>query len=195
MRRIELEIVALSHSMTQSHNYAVVLGEKRGKRRLPIVIGSFEAQAIAVALEQMTPNRPLTHDLFKNALDTFQVKLKEVIINNLLEGIFYARLVCMKDGELFEIDSRTSDAIAMAVRFDCPIFTYDFILEAAGVVLDEQEGGYSSVSVTTPTLDDSSYENWPVDLLKNRLQEVLDAEDYETAARIRDELKRREAKG
>jgi len=181
--------------MTQSHNYAVVLGEKRGKRRLPIVIGSFEAQAIAVALEQMTPNRPLTHDLFKNALDTFQVKLKEVIINNLLDGIFYARLVCMKDGELFEIDSRTSDAIAMAVRFDCPIFTYDFILEAAGVVLDEQEGGYSSVSVTTPTLDDSSYENWPVDLLKNRLQEVLDAEDYETAARIRDELKRREAKG
>jgi bifunctional DNase/RNase len=161
MRRIELEIVALSHSMTQSHNYAVVLGEKRGKRRLPIVIGSFEAQAIAVALEQMTPNRPLTHDLFKNALDTFQVKLKEVIINNLLDGIFYARLVCMKDGELFEIDSRTSDAIAMAVRFDCPIFTYDFILEAAGVVLDEQEGGYSSVSVTTPTLDDSSFENWP----------------------------------
>ena len=195
MRRIELEIVALSHSMTQSHNYAVVLGEKRGKRRLPIVIGSFEAQAIAVALEQMTPNRPLTHDLFKNALDTFQVKLKEVIINNLLDGIFYARLVCMKDGELFEIDSRTSDAIAMAVRFDCPIFTYDFILEAAGVVLDEQEGGYSSVSVTTPTLDDSSFEKWPVDTLKNRLQEVLDAEDYETAARIRDELKRREAKG
>ena len=195
MRRIELEIVALSHSMTQSHNYAVVLGEKRGKRRLPIVIGSFEAQAIAVALEQMTPNRPLTHDLFKNALDTFQVKLKEVIINNLLDGIFYARLVCMKDGELFEIDSRTSDAIAMAVRFDCPIFTYDFILEAAGVVLDEQEGEYSSVSVTTPTLDDSSFENWPVDSLKTRLQEVLDAEDYETAARIRDELKRREAKG
>ncbi|MEO0007706.1 MAG: hypothetical protein RJA20_1902 [Bacteroidota bacterium] len=195
MRRIELEIVALSHSMTQSHNYAVVLGEKRGKRRLPIVIGSFEAQAIAVALEQMTPNRPLTHDLFKNALDTFQVKLKEVIINNLLDGIFYARLVCMKDGELFEIDSRTSDAIAMAVRYDCPIFTYDFILEAAGVVLDEQEGSFSSVSVTTPSLDDSSYENWPADSLKNRLQEALDSEDYETAARVRDELKRREAKG
>lgn len=196
MRRIELEIVALSHSMTQSHNYAVVLGEKRGKRRLPIVIGSFEAQAIAVALEQMTPNRPLTHDLFKNALDTFHVKLKEVIINNLLDGIFYARLVCVKDGELFEIDSRTSDAIAMAVRYDCPIFTYDFILEAAGVVLDEQEGGgYASVSVTTPALDESSFENWPADSLKSRLQESLDAEDYETAARIRDELKRREAKG
>ncbi len=195
MRRIELEIVALSHSMTQSHNYAVVLGEKRGKRRLPIVIGSFEAQAIAVALEQMTPNRPLTHDLFKNALDTFQVKLKEVIINNLLDGIFYARLVCLKDGELFEIDSRTSDAIAMAVRYDCPIFTYDFILEAAGVVLDEQDGGYASVSVTTPALDESSFENWPADSLKSKLQESLDSEDYETAARVRDELKRREAKG
>ncbi|MBL7827835.1 MAG: bifunctional nuclease family protein [Saprospiraceae bacterium] len=193
MRRIELEIVALSHSMTQSHNYAVVLGEKRGKRRLPIVIGSFEAQAIAVALEQMTPNRPLTHDLFKNALDTFNIKLKEVIINNLLDGIFYARLVCMKEGELFEIDSRTSDAIAMAVRFDCPIFTYDFILEAAGVVLEEQEGGgFAAVPVTT-TLDETALESWPVESLKSRLQEVLDAEDYEMAARIRDELKRRES--
>jgi bifunctional DNase/RNase len=163
MRRIELEIVALSHSMTQSHNYAVVLGEKRGKRRLPIVIGSFEAQAIAVALEQMTPNRPLTHDLFKSALDTFDIKMKEVIINNLLDGIFYARLVCIKNGELFEIDSRTSDAIAMAVRFECPIFTYDFILEAAGVILEEQEGGgFSAIPVSS--------------------------------AKIRDELKRREAK-
>lgn len=194
MRRIELEIVALSHSMTQSHNYAVVLGEKRGKRRLPIVIGSFEAQAIAVALEQMTPNRPLTHDLFKNALDTFNIKLKEVIINNLLDGIFYARLVCMKEGELYEIDSRTSDAIAMAVRFECPIFTYDFILEAAGVVLEEQEGGsFSAVPVTT-TLDEGALETWPMDSLKTRLQEVLEAEDYEMAARLRDELKRREAK-
>jgi bifunctional DNase/RNase len=194
MRRIELEIVALSHSMTQSHNYAVVLGEKRGKRRLPIVIGSFEAQAIAVALEQMTPNRPLTHDLFKNALDTFNIKLKEVIINNLLDGIFYARLVCMKEGELFEIDSRTSDAIAMAVRFECPIFTYDFILEAAGVILEEQEGGsFSAVPVTT-TLDEGALETWPIDSLKVRLQEVLDAEDYEMAARLRDELKRRESK-
>ena len=194
MRRIELEIVALSHSMTQSHNYAVVLGEKRGKRRLPIVIGSFEAQAIAVALEQMTPNRPLTHDLFKNALDTFNITLKEVVINNLLDGIFYARLVCMKEGELFEIDSRTSDAIAMAVRFECPIFTYDFILEAAGVVLEEHEGGgFSAVPVTT-TLDEESLETWPIDSLKVRLQEVLDAEDYEMAARLRDELKRRESK-
>lgn len=194
MKRIELEIVALSHSMTQSHNFAVVLGEKRGKRRLPIVIGSFEAQAIAVALEQMTPNRPLTHDLFKNALDVFNIKMKEVIINNLMEGIFYARLVCLKESELYEIDSRTSDAIAMAVRFDCPIFTYDFILEAAGVVMEEQESGsFTSVSVTSD-LDDNKLESWSVETLHTRLQEVLEAEDYEMAARIRDELKRREVK-
>ncbi|MEZ4928326.1 MAG: DUF151 domain-containing protein [Saprospiraceae bacterium] len=193
MRRIELEIVALSHSMTQSHNYAVVLGEKKGKRRLPIVIGSFEAQAIAVALEQMTPNRPLTHDLFKSALDVFEITLKEVIINNLMDGIFYARLVCIKNGELFEIDSRTSDAIAMAVRFECPIYTYDFILEAAGVVLEDQEGGMSQIPVIAD-LDDDLLESWPMEALQTRLQEVLEAEDYEMAAKLRDELKRREAK-
>jgi bifunctional DNase/RNase len=194
MRRIELEIVALSHSMTQSHNYAVVLGEKKGKRRLPIVIGSFEAQAIAVALEQMTPNRPLTHDLFKSALDTFDIKMKEVIINNLLDGIFYARLVCLKNGELFEIDSRTSDAIAMAVRFECPIYTYDFILEAAGVILEEQDGGGFAAIPVSSNLDVTSLESWPMESLQTRLQEVLEAEDYEMAAKLRDELKRREAK-
>lgn len=194
MRRIELEIVALSHSMTQSHNYAVVLGERRGKRRLPIVIGSFEAQAIAVALERMVPNRPLTHDLFKNAFDTFEIQLKEVIISNLLDGIFYARLVCMKNGELFEIDSRTSDAIAMAVRFECPIFTYDFILEAAGVILEDQDASAFSAVPAVSHLDENAIETWPIDALRGRLQEALDSEEYETAAKIRDEMKRREAK-
>lgn len=197
MKRIELDIVALSHSMTQSHNYAVVLGERRGQRRLPIVIGSFEAQAIAVAMERMVPNRPLTHDLFKSTLDTFGVQLKEVVINNLLDGIFYARLVCMKNGELFEIDSRTSDAIAMAVRFECPIFTYDFILEAAGVVLEEQdEAGAGPVGTARMPahLDSDALETYPIETLKRRLQEVLEGEDYEMAAKIRDELKRREAK-
>jgi hypothetical protein len=194
MKRIELEIVALSHSMTQSHNYAVVLGERRGKRRLPIVIGSFEAQAIAVALERMVPNRPLTHDLFKNAFDIFDIQLKEVIISNLLDGIFYARLVCTKNGELFEIDSRTSDAIAMAVRFECPIFTYDFILEAAGVILEEQEGGGFATVPAPAELDEEAVETWPIDALRGRLQEALDSEEYEMAAKIRDELKRREEK-
>jgi uncharacterized protein len=198
MRRIELEIVALSHSMTQSHNYAVVLGETRGQRRLPIVIGSFEAQAIAVAMERMSPNRPLTHDLFKNTLDTFNIVLKEVIINNLLDGIFYARLVCARDGDNYEIDSRTSDAIAMAVRFGCPIYTYDFILEAAGVMLEdhdeEHSSGIENPAASSSTFDQDAIENYPLDALHRKLQEVLESEDYETAAKIRDEIKRREAK-
>jgi len=194
MKRIELDIVALSHSMTQSHNYAVVLGERRGQRRLPIVIGSFEAQAIAVAMERMVPNRPLTHDLFKSTLDTFDIKLKEVVINNLLDGIFYARLICVKNGEVFEIDSRTSDAIAMAVRFECPIYTYDFILEAAGVVLDEQEAAAGRISDSQVQFDSDALEHYSLDALQTKLHEVLEAEDYETAAKIRDEIKRRESK-
>ena len=194
MKRIELGIVALSHSMTQSHNYAVVLGERRGQRRLPIVIGSFEAQAIAVAMERMVPNRPLTHDLFKNTLDTFGIQLREVVINNLLDGIFYSRLICIKNGEMFEIDSRTSDAIAMAVRFECPIYTYDFILEAAGIILDEQddENAVQIEKSATMPIDSEALEAFSSDVLSERLQEVLDKEDYEMAAKIRDELKRRE---
>jgi bifunctional DNase/RNase len=193
MKRIELDIVALSHSMTQSHNYAVVLGERRGQRRLPIVIGSFEAQAIAVAMERMAPNRPLTHDLFKSALDTFDIKLKEVVINNLLDGIFYARLICVKGGEVFEIDSRTSDAIAMAVRFECPIYTYDFILEAAGVILEEQEGGVvRPEGAEEEKFDSDALEHYTMEALHRRLQEVLEAEDYESAAKIRDEMKHRD---
>ena len=195
MKRIELDIVALSHSVTQSHNYAVVLGERRGQRRLPIVIGSFEAQAIAVAMERMVPNRPLTHDLFKNTLDTFDIQLREVVINNLLDGIFYARLVCVKNGEVFEIDSRTSDAIAMAVRFECPIFTYDFILEAAGVVLEDQDEDSAAGTEPSqiPGSGTGSLETLSADALQRKLQEVLESEDYDMAARVRDELKRREA--
>jgi len=147
-----------------------------------------------VAMERMVPNRPLTHDLFKSTLDTFGVDLKEVVINNLLDGIFYARLVCSKNGELYEIDSRTSDAIAMAVRFECPIFTYDFILEAAGVVMDEAEGGRQETTPAPAFMDNDALETYPADTLQRRLQEVLESEDYETAAKIRDELKRREQK-
>ena len=203
MKKIELDIVALSHSVTQSHNYAVVLGEQDGSRRLPIVIGGFEAQAIAVAMERMSPNRPLTHDLFKNTLEIFDVELKEVVINNLLDGIFYARLICMKDGKELEIDSRTSDALAMAVRFNCPIYTYEFILDAAGVILEEPEGEEAgsesedapkktrrkkkkAVTGGTPSLSSHSIEE-----LEMMLEEVLGEEDYEEAAKIRDEIKRR----
>ena len=198
MRKIELDIVALSHSVTQSHNYAVVLGEQDGSRRLPIVIGSFEAQAIAVAMERMTPNRPLTHDLFKNALETFNIELKEVIISNLLDGIFYARLVCIKDGgEVIEIDSRTSDALAMAVRFNCPIYTFEFILDAAGVVLedtDEQDEKEEEEATPSQTERRKSLASYSVDALNKLLEEVLAEENYERAAEIRDEIKRRQEK-
>jgi len=191
MKKIGLEIVALSHSVTQSHNYAVVLGELSGNRRLPIVIGGFEAQAIAVAMERMTPNRPLTHDLFKNTLDTFDVVLKEVIINNLLDGIFYAQLVCEREDQEFVIDSRTSDAIAMAVRFKSPLYTFDFIMEQAGVVLDENED--SKEKTIIPNVDKpDSYDQYSVKALKQMLTDVLETEDYEKAAKIRDEINKRE---
>ena len=191
MEKIELDIVALSHSVTQSHNYAVVLGEKGGNRRLPIVIGGFEAQAIAVAMENMTPNRPLTHDLFKNALDVFQVNIIEVVINNLVDGIFYAQLICEKDGDYYDIDSRTSDAIAMAVRFSCPIYTTETIMESAGVVLEEESDGEEIQKVETKSSSDN-YENLSVKALNKLLEEVLENEDYEKAALIRDEINRRD---
>lgn len=196
MKKIELDIIALSHSVTQSHNYAVVLGERNGKRRLPIIIGGFEAQAIAVAMERMTPNRPLTHDLFKKALTTFDIQLQEVLINNLLDGIFYARLVCEHKGESIEIDSRTSDALALAVRFKCPIFTYDFIMDSAGVVLeDESESGTDQGNEVDPIDDEPQpIEHRSLEELERLLNESLQLEDYENAALIRDEIARRKGK-
>lgn len=191
MEKIKLDIVALSHSVTQSHNYAVVLGEQNGNRRLPIVIGGFEAQAIAVAMEKMSPNRPLTHDLFRNTLETFNITLKEIVINNLLDGIFYAQLICEKNGEEFEIDSRTSDAIAMAVRFDCPIYTFEFIMETAGVVLEDSEGTISAAPKRESPPRRKTLAEYSVEDLNTMLQRVLDEEDYEKAARIRDELNNR----
>jgi bifunctional DNase/RNase len=198
MRKIGLDIITLSHSVTQSNNYAVILGEQKGERRLPIVIGSFEAQSIAVALEQMVPSRPLTHDLFKNTLETFNIDLKEVIINNLLDGIFYAKLICIKDGEVLEIDSRTSDALAMAVRFECPIYTYEFILESAGILLDdsETEAMESEPVKRRPSpvkKETSSLSSYSEDALDKLLEEVLGNEDYERAAEIRDEMNRRKS--
>lgn len=194
MKKIELDIVALSHSITQSHNYAVVLGEQQGRRRLPIVIGGFEAQAIAVAMERMTPSRPLTHDLMRNAFEIFNIDLKEVIINDLQDGIFFARLICVLKGEVIEIDSRTSDALAMAVRFECPIYTYEFILESAGVILEDGEEPESETRPvrTAKEKKESSLKSYSLADLEEMLNEVIGREDYEKAARIRDEMNRRE---
>ena len=138
MNKIGLEIIGLSYSQTQSGAYALVLGEKDGKRRIPIIIGGFEAQAIAIELENMTPSRPLTHDLFKTFASTFEIIIKEIIIYNLVEGIFFAKLVCEQNGKTVEIDARTSDSIALAVRFNCPVSTYEFILSSAGIVLEDE---------------------------------------------------------
>lgn len=187
---VELEIIALSHSVTQSQNYAVVLGEMEGNRRLPIVIGGYEAQAIAVVLERMTPNRPLTHDLFKNALSSFGIEVKEIIINNLLDGIFYSQLICEKEGEVIKIDSRTSDALALAVRFNCPVYTYEFIMDAAGVVLEETEED-TKKQVVQKEKNQKAYSSYSTDELEKLLKKVLDEENYEKAAHIRDELNKR----
>lgn len=192
MRKIELDIVALSHSLAQSHNYAVVLGEQDGNRRLPIVIGGFEAQAIAVAMERMAPSRPLTHDLMRNILQIYDVELKEIIINDLIDGIFHARLVCFKDGDMIEIDSRTSDALAMAVRFNCPIYTYEFILESAGIILEDEEEEAKQQRRPRRKREGTSIKNMPLTELEKLLADVLEKEDYEQAARIRDEINRRE---
>ena len=138
MKKVKLEIVGLSYSQTQTGAYALVLGEAKGKRRLPIIIGGFEAQAIAIELEKMTPSRPLTHDLFKSFAEGFNIEVSEVLIYNLVEGIFFAKIICNGDGKEVEIDARTSDAIALAVRFNCPINTFEFILSQAGILLDDE---------------------------------------------------------
>jgi len=192
MEKIKLEIIALSHSVTHSHNYAIILGEVEGTKRLPIVIGGFEAQAIAVALENMVPNRPLTHDLFKNTLESFNIVIKEVIIHQLTEGIFYSSLVCEKEGKEYTIDSRTSDAIAMAVRFDSPIYTYSSIIEIAGVEMEDPEiQSQSKVEKTEKKEKKHSITDMSVKALEALLEKALGREDYENAAKIRDELNKR----
>jgi len=195
MKKIELEIVALSHSITQTHSYAVVLGEVNGLRRLPIVIGGFEAQAIAVALERINPSRPLTHDLMKNFMLAFNVELHEIIINDLQEGVFYAKLVCSSSNETVEIDSRTSDALALAVRFGCPIYTYENIISQVGVTKDGEINKPVEVGAQRPITTESGgkedLKNMSVGELNTLLNEVLEHEDYIKAIAIRDELKRR----
>lgn len=198
MKKIELEVVALSHSITQTHSYAVVLGEVNGLRRLPIVIGGFEAQAIAVALEKMNPSRPLTHDLMKNFMTAFSIDLHEIIISDLQEGIFFSKLVCSSDHDTIEIDSRTSDAIALAVRFGCPIYTYENILSNAGIVMDEKnqapaaESAEVIGSVVAESADDD-LKTMSVEELNKLLNEVLESEDYMRAIAIRDELNSRKS--
>lgn len=190
MEKIKLDIVGLSYSQTQSGAYALVLGESNGKRRLPIIIGGFEAQAIAIELEKMTPSRPLTHDLFKNFAEEFNINISEVIIYNLVEGIFFSKLLCEKDGVEVEIDSRTSDAIALAVRFNCPIYTYEFVLGSAGILLDDDFDGTPEETIQEEK-DEPTPKMFTLEELNQQLTIALDNEDYEAASKIRDEINRR----
>jgi uncharacterized protein len=200
MKKIELEIVALSHSITQTHSYAVVLGEINGLRRLPIVIGGFEAQAIAVALEKMQPSRPLTHDLMKNFLNAFAIDLHEIIICDLQEGIFYSKLVCSSENDTIEIDSRTSDALALAVRFGCPIYTYENILESAGILMEETDKGKKKKVKQEVVVEEQGnagnddLKTMSLEELDSLLNEVLENEDYIRAIAIRDEINSRKKK-
>jgi bifunctional DNase/RNase len=194
MKKIELEIVALSHSITQTHSYAVVLGEVNGLRRLPIVIGGFEAQAIAVALEKMHPSRPLTHDLMKNFMNAFSIDLQEIVICDLQEGIFYSKLVCVSEHDTVEIDSRTSDALALAVRFGCPIYTYDNILESAGILMEDPSGKKKQpreAVAAESSAGSDDLKTMTLDELNTLLNEVLEQEDYIRAIAIRDEINSR----
>lgn len=204
MKKHKLEIIGLSYSQTQSGAYALVLGESSGKRRLPIIIGSFEAQAIAIELEKMKPSRPLTHDLFKTFADSFDITIKETIIYNLVEGIFYAKLTCVRDGKEVEIDARTSDSIALAIRFNCPIYTYEFILSAAGIILEESDEKDSiefeideevlaeDTDIKPSSADDLS--GLSLKRLKELLKEAISGENYELASTLRDEIDLRDKK-
>ncbi|HNA40166.1 MAG TPA: bifunctional nuclease family protein [Chitinophagales bacterium] len=200
MKKIELEIINITQGFTHHHSYAVVLGEIKGKRRLPIVIGGTEAQAIAIAMENMPPARPLTHDLFKTVMDTFHVALSEIIITNLLDGVFYSKLICIFNGEEYEIDSRTSDAIALAIRFNCPIYIYGNILDNSGLILmeetnpeiDEIEDVILDAVSSVSEKDKTDYTIYTYKELSKMLDEALANENYEKAATIRDELNKRE---
>ncbi|MBX7226818.1 MAG: DUF151 domain-containing protein [Chitinophagales bacterium] len=196
MNKIELEIVAISQSFTQNQSYAVVLGETRGQRRLPIVIGASEAQAIAIAVENMNPSRPLTHDLLKNIFGQFEIFLKEVVINNLLDGVFYSKLICIHNGSEYEIDSRTSDALALAVRFHCPIYTYEPIMDSAGILLEEPKK-YTEMAEAELSFKQkeeqktTDYAIYTLNELNKMLSEFLEKEEYEKAAAVRDEISKR----
>ena len=192
------------NSQTQTGAYALVLGEKDGgKRRLPIIIGGFEAQAIAIELESMTPSRPLTHDLFKSFADLYAINIKEITIYNLVEGIFYAKLISEKEGEIEEIDTRTSDAIALAVRFKCPIYTHEFILASAGIILDENQDDDVDKEIETvedefvsSVMDESkkiNYNDLSIEDLNKKLQDAIENENYEEASKIKIVIDKRNA--
>ncbi|NCA77151.1 MAG: hypothetical protein EOM90_12535 [Alphaproteobacteria bacterium] len=193
MEKITLDIIGMSYSQSQSGAYALILGEHGGKRRLPIIIGGFEAQAIAIELEKIKTPRPLTHDLFKSFADNFQIELLEVIIDRFSEGIFYAKLVCSDGKTIHEIDSRTSDAIALALRFNCTVYTYENIMNAAGILIEEESenGKTESANPVEPPAESATYHEATLTELREMLQLAIENEEYEKASQIRDEINKR----
>lgn len=201
MDKIKLEILGLSSSQSQTGSFALILGEEKGNRRLPIIIGMFEAQAIAIEIEKIIPNRPMTHDLFKHFADSFNFGVEEITISDLKEGVFYAKIVCSDGIKSIEIDSRPSDAIAIGLRFDVPIFTYENIMSEAGIVLNEMPDDMTGkeLEIEKEVLKTKNVAKNPLDSikdmnneqLKKMLDDALNSEDYEKAALIRDELNKR----
>ncbi len=192
-------VAGMSYSQSQSGAYALFLGVVGEDKRLPIIIGGFEAQAIAIFLEKMKPQRPLTHDLFKNFATSFDIHLKEVVINKFEEGVFYSKLVCEKDGKNVEIDSRTSDAVALALRFDSPIYAAAEIIDEAGIVVEEsdtepeaEEKAKEQHKETTSS--GYAYEDYLLEELEDMLKKAIEEENYEEASHIRDEIKKRKKK-
>ncbi len=201
MSLVRLNIKGISYSQTQSGAYALVLSEIEGERTLPIIIGAFEAQSIAIALEkEIKPPRPLTHDLFKTFSDRFQIKVKQVIIHKLVDGVFYSSLICERDRIEEIIDARTSDAIALATRFNAPIFTYENILDKAGIFLKSKDDSVEDIAnieveetVSEPSIpQDASFKEISLNELHNKLDEAVVNEDYELAAKLRDEISKRQ---
>jgi bifunctional DNase/RNase len=196
MEKIKLEILGLSSGHSQKGTYTLIMGVENGTVKLPIVIGAFEAQAIALVIEGIKPQRPLTHDLFKNIFDQFQLTLKEVNIESLLEGVFYAKLLCSNDNGDCELDARSSDAIALAVRFNCPIYTSKKIMDEAGIILDHQEDDETperpEIETVTPSGPKKEiFDHLSIDELEKILEDAIQVEDYDKAAVIRDEITRR----
>jgi bifunctional DNase/RNase len=193
MEKIRLKIIGMSYSQSQSGAYALILGEVDGKRKLPIIIGGFEAQAIAIELEKMKPTRPLTHDLFKSFADQFNIDIKEVIINKFHEGVFYALLICEYEGAEVEIDSRTSDAVALSLRFRCPIYTYENILQAAGLAIEDDKTKEKQQEYAED-ISYTEYKEMTLNELQDLLEKAVENEEYEKASLIRDEINKRKKK-
>lgn len=193
MDKLLLNIIGMTYSHSQSGAYALILGEANGKRRLPIIIGGFEAQSIALGLEKMQPSRPMTHDLLKNFADFFGIEIVEVIINKFKEGVFHALLVCSQNGIVSEIDARTSDAVAMAIRFGCPISTYENILDEAGIVMDDEKNELD-LEEQIDAEDEDDFAQYLTSELEEQLNEAIEQENFEQASLLRDEIKKRKNK-